>query len=99
MIWRCAGDFFKVLLECKMAATDQLLFFEGRKNCDNLSGQFPYTSYFLVGAKTEKLKSVIIHIVQSHYPPSGKFYVQVILLKFKMATTNRLFKYLWPQKV
>ena len=24
MIWRCAGDFFKVLLEFKMAATDQL---------------------------------------------------------------------------
>ena len=23
---------------------------------------------FFVGAKTEKLKSVIIHIVQSHYP-------------------------------
>ena len=25
--------------------------------------------------------------------------VPVILLKFKMATTNRLFKYLWPQKL
>ena len=24
MIWRCAGDFFKVLLKFKMAATDQL---------------------------------------------------------------------------
>ena len=24
MIWRCAGDFFKVLLIFKMAATDQL---------------------------------------------------------------------------
>ena len=48
--------------------------------------------YFLVGAKTEKLKSIIIHIVQSHYPPSGN--VHVILLKFKMATTNQLFKYL-----
>ena len=23
MIWRCAGDFFKVLLKFKMAATDQ----------------------------------------------------------------------------
>ena len=52
---------------------------------------------FFVGAKTEKLKSVIIHIVQSHYPPSGN--VHVILLKIKMATTNRLFKYLLPQKV
>ena len=30
--------------------------------------------------------SEIIHILQSHYPPSGN--VQVILLKFKMATTN-----------
>ena len=24
MIWKCAGDFFKVLLKFKMAATDQL---------------------------------------------------------------------------
>ena len=24
MIWRCAGDFFKVLLKFEMAATDQL---------------------------------------------------------------------------
>ena len=47
---------------------------------------------FFVGAKTEKLKSVTIHIVQSHHPPSGN--VHVILLKFKMTTTNRLFKYL-----
>ena len=29
----------------------------------------------------------------SHYPPSGN--VHVILLKFKTATTNRLFEYLW----
>ena len=35
---------------------------------------------------------VIIHIAQSHYPPFGNVYV--ILLKFKMATTNRLLKYL-----
>ena len=48
--------------------------------------------YIFVGAKTEKLKSVIIHIVPSHYPPSGN--MKVILLKFTMATTNRLFKYL-----
>ena len=34
MIWRCAGDFFKVLLKFKMAATDQLEFFGGpEKNC------------------------------------------------------------------
>ena len=39
--------------------------------------------------KLHILKSVIIHIVQSHYPPSGN--VHVILLKFKMATTNQLF--------
>ena len=43
------------------------------------------------------LKSEIIHILQSHYPPSGN--VQVISLSFKMATTSRLFKYLWPQKL
>ena len=29
---RCAGDFFKVLLKFKMAATDQLQFFGRRKN-------------------------------------------------------------------
>ena len=37
---RCAGDFFKVLLKFKMAATDQLYFFGGRKNSQNLFGQF-----------------------------------------------------------
>ena len=47
---------------------------------------------FFVGAKTEKLKSAIIHIVQSHYPPSGN--VHVISLKLKMTTTNRFYKYL-----
>ena len=48
--------------------------------------------YIFVGAKTEKLNSVIIHIVQSHYPTSGD--VQVILLECKMATTNRQIRYL-----
>ena len=38
-IWRCAGDFFRVLLKFKMAATDQLQFFGGRKNSKNLFGQ------------------------------------------------------------
>ena len=52
---------------------------------------------FFVGAKTQQLKSEIIHILQSHYPPSRN--VQVILLKFKMATTSPLFKYLFPQKL
>ena len=51
---------------------------------------------FLVGLrKTQKLKSEIIQF--SHYPPSWN--VHVILLKFKMATTSRFFKYLWPQKL
>ena len=49
-----------------------------------------------VGAKTQKLKSKIIHILQSHYPPSGN--VQVILLKFKMATTSGLFEIFVPAK-
>ena len=31
---RCAGDFFKVLLKFKMAATDQQQFFCGRKNSE-----------------------------------------------------------------
>ena len=43
---------------------------------------------FLWAQKNEKLMSVISHIVQSHYPQSGN--VHVILLKFKMANTNRL---------
>ena len=30
-IWRCAGDFFKVLLKFKIAATDQLQLFVGAK--------------------------------------------------------------------
>ena len=72
-IWRCAGNFFKVLLKFKMAAMDGL-------------------HNFLWSQELKKLKSEIIHILQSLYSPSGN--VQVILLKFKMATTSRLFKYL-----
>ena len=75
--WKCAGDFFKVLLKFEMAAMDKL-------------------HNFFVGAKTDKLRSVIIHILQSYYPLSGN--VQVILLKFKITTTSWLFKYLCPQK-
>ena len=37
MIWRCAGDFFKVLLKFKMAGTDQLNFFWVGKNSKTLS--------------------------------------------------------------
>ena len=44
--------------------------------------------HFFVGAKTEKLRSEIIHILQSHYPTSEN--VQVFLLKFKMATRINL---------
>ena len=43
-IWRFAGDFFKVLLKFKMAATDQFFFWwgggGGRKNAKKLFGQF-----------------------------------------------------------
>ena len=46
----------------------------------------------LLSQKLKKLKAEIIHILQSLYPPSGN--VKVILLKFKMATTGQLFKYL-----
>ena len=72
-IWRCASDFFKILLKFKMAAMDKL-------------------HIFLWAQKLKNCKSLIIHIVQSHYPPSGN--VPVIFLKFKKAITNRLFKYL-----
>ena len=33
-IWKCACDIFEVLLKFKMAATDQLQFFGGRKNSE-----------------------------------------------------------------
>ena len=46
---------------------------------------------------TKSQKSEIFYILQSLYPPSLN--LQVILLKFKMDTTSRLFKYLWPQKL
>ena len=36
-IWRCAGEFFKVLLKFKMAATDQLQFFRGRNSNFNIT--------------------------------------------------------------
>ena len=48
-----------------------------------------------VRAKTQILKSETIQILRSYYhdyPPYGN--MQVILLKFKTATTSRLFKYL-----
>ena len=38
--WICAGDIFKFFLKFKMAATDQLQFFGGRKNSKKLFGQF-----------------------------------------------------------
>ena len=44
---------------------------------------------FLWAQKLNNCNPKIIHILHSHYPPSGN--VQVILLKFKMATTSRLF--------
>ena len=34
-IWKCAGDFFKVLRKFKMAATDQVQFFVGAKTQKN----------------------------------------------------------------
>ena len=43
-------------------------------------------SKFFVGAKSQNLKSEIIQILQSHYPPYGN--VQVILLKFKTVFSN-----------
>ena len=58
------------------------MFFRDATKIQN--GRQRSTPNFFVGAKTEKLKSVIIHILQSHYPPSGN--VQGILMKFKMTT-------------
>ena len=120
---RPLGDFLKVLLKFKIAATDQLQFFVGA-NTQKLkvgfysnfaitfpaiwrcAGDFlrfywnskcpPWMNLIIFGGR-KKLKSEIIHILQSHHPPSVN--VQVILLKFKIATTSRLFKYLWPQKI
>ena len=51
----------------------------------------PWMNFIIfVGAKIKKIKSEIIHILQS--PPYGN--VQFILLKFEIATTSRFFKYL-----
>ena len=89
-IWRCAGDFFKVLLKFKMAATDRLLkklfwsifFFNFNMTFLATSGcardfltihvlpKFKMAARFFAGAKTLKLKEV--------------------LLKFKMATRDQL---------
>ena len=49
------------------------------------------------GRKNSEVKVSINCDLQSHYPHYGN--MQVILLKFKMGTTSRLFKYLWPQKL
>ena len=38
-IWRCAGDFFKILLKFKMAARDQLNFWRGREKLQNLKSE------------------------------------------------------------
>ena len=53
-------------------------------------------AHCLIGAKTKKIKSEIIQNLQSHYLPYGN--VQIILLKFKMANTSPLFKYLWQHR-
>ena len=66
-IWRCAGDFFKVLLKFKMAATDQLHFFLLARKLKKI---VRLIFIFVCGRKTKKLKAEIIHILQSHYPPS-----------------------------
>ena len=64
MIWTCTGDFFKVLLKFKMAATDQLEFFGGRKNSKNLFGQFfsNFNITFLAtrGCASDFLKMLLI---------------------------------------
>ena len=140
MIWRCAGDFFKVLLKFKIAATDQLNFFVGAQKLKKLVWSF-FSNFNIAFLATwgcasdflscyqkskwlsnftfptiwkcagdffevlikfkmaamdklhnffwaKKLMAVIIHILQSPYSPSGN--VQVILLKFKIATTSQL---------
>ena len=124
MIWRCAGDFFKVLLIFKMAATDQLWFFLWAQKLQNLKSEiiqillshsprygdvqgiflrfywnskWPPWINFIFFCWRKNWKIEISYVVQSHYPPSGN--VHMMRMKFKMATKNRLFKYLWPQKV
>ena len=74
-IWRCAGDFFKVLLKLKMTAMNELHNFCSRKN-----------------SKIEVRNNSHFTITLPFILPSEN--VQVILLKFKMATTSLLFRYL-----
>ena len=51
---------------------------------------------FLWAQKLKKLKSVIIHFVQSHYPPSGN--VHVIVLKIKNGHHKSIFQILVTAK-
>ena len=67
---------------------EKCMWFEGFTEIQN--GLHRWTSLILVGAKTQIMKSEIIKFLQSHHPPYDAN-VQVILLKFKMATTSRLF--------
>ena len=99
--------FFKVLLKFKMAPTEQLKFFWGRKNSQTQLLQSHSPRYWDVHV-------IFLRFYPNlKWPPSINFIffcgrknskievrnnVQVILLKFKMATISRLFIYLWPQK-
>ena len=47
-LWRCAGDFFKVLLKFKMAATDQLQFFCGHKTPLKYSLVFLFLNFNII---------------------------------------------------
>ena len=85
MIWRCAGDFFKVLLKFKMAATNQFEFFGGaktQKNClVNFFSQFNITfqaTCMTWGCASDFLK---------------------MLPKFKMAARGQLQFFLSAQKL
>ena len=104
IIWRCSGDFFKVLLKFKMAATDQFHFFEVAKtqkikdvNYSNFTITFPTIGrcacdFFKV---LREFKMAAMHKLHNFCGrKNAKFEVrnnvQPILLKFKMATTVRL---------
>ena len=55
-LWRCAGDFFKVLLKFKMAATDQLQFFVGAKKLKKIVWSFFLNFNITWGCASDFLK-------------------------------------------
>ena len=93
MIWRCAGDFFKVLLKFKMVATYQFKFFGGRKNSQ--TKVVNYQNFTITFPTIWRCACDFVKVLPKFkmwaQKLTKKLMSEMILLKFKMATTSRLF--------